>query len=193
MSQDAGGIFDRMLAGGIISHDDPEMKRVWAKIARTIKLSSLLNTSTDVNQIRGRLSEIISSTIDSSTIIFVPFYTNFGQHIKIGRQVFINHDCSFLDMGGITIEDNVQIGPKVSLITENHPLAPSQRKDLELKGILLKKNAWLGAGVTILPGVTIGENAIVAAGSVVSKDVAANTVVAGVPAKVIKIIPAQEM
>lgn len=193
MSQDAVGIFDRMLAGGIISHDDPEMKRVWAKIARTIKLSSLLNTSTDVNQIRGRLSEIISSTIDSSTIIFVPFYTNFGQHIKIGRQVFINHDCSFLDMGGITIEDNVQIGPKVSLITENHPLAPSQRKDLELKGILLKKNAWLGAGVTILPGVTIGENAIVAAGSVVSKDVAANTVVAGVPAKVIKTIPAQEM
>ncbi|MGO4999530.1 sugar O-acetyltransferase [Oceanisphaera sp. W20_SRM_FM3] len=193
MSQDTAGIFDRMLAGGIINHDDPEMKRVWAKIARTIKLSSLLNASTDVHQIRGRLSEITNSTIDSSTIIFVPFYTNFGQHIKIGRQVFINHDCSFLDMGGITIEDNVQIGPKVSLITENHPLAPARRKDLDLKGITLKKNAWLGAGATILPGVTIGENAVVAAGSVVSKDVAANTVVAGVPANVINTIPDQEM
>lgn len=179
-------IFDRMLAGGIIEHDDAEMKKVWAQIARTIKLSAALNTSTDINQTRGRLSEIIKSSIDTSSIIFVPFYTNFGQHIKIGRHVFINHDCSFLDMGGITLEDNVQIGPKVSLITENHPLDPERRKDLDLKAIIIKHNAWLGAGVTILPGVTVGENSVVAAGSVVTKNVAPNTVVAGVPAKVIK-------
>lgn len=175
-----------MLKGGIIEHDDPEMKKVWVQIARTLKLSSVLNSSADVNQTRGRLSEITKQAIDSSNIIFAPFYTNFGQHIKIGRHVFINHDCSFLDMGGITLEDNVQIGPKVSLITENHPLDPAKRKDLDLKAIIIKKNAWLGAGVTILPGVTVGENAVVAAGAVVTNDVAANTLVAGVPATFIK-------
>jgi len=89
-------------------------------------------------------------------------------------------------MGGITIEDDVLVGPKVSLITENHPTDPSDRKTLTLKPILIKRNAWIGAGAIILPGVTIGENAIVAAGAVVSKDVADNTIVGGIPAKYLK-------
>ncbi|ART81093.1 acetyltransferase [Oceanisphaera avium] len=186
MTATNASIFSRMRAGGVIEHRDPEMKKVWQKIARTIKLSAALNSATDVKQIRGRLSEIINVDIDASTIIFTPFYTNFGQHIRLGRHVFINHDCSFLDMGGITIEDNVQIGPKVSLITENHPLTARDRKNLVLQSILIKRNAWLGAGVTVLPGVIIGENAVVAAGAVVTQSVAANTLVAGVPAKVIK-------
>ncbi|MGO1617472.1 MAG: DapH/DapD/GlmU-related protein [Oceanisphaera sp.] len=185
MSQQHSGIFANMLAGGIIKNDAPDMKKVWGQIARTRKLSVELNNSTSVNQSRGRLSEIINHNIAASTIILVPFHTNFGQHITLGHNVFINHDCSFLDMGGITIEDNVQIGPKVSLITEDHPLEPTQRRDLKLSAIVIKNNAWLGAGAMILPGVTIGENAVVAAGAVVTKDVAANTVVAGVPAKLI--------
>jgi acetyltransferase-like isoleucine patch superfamily enzyme len=81
------------------------------------------------------------------------------------------------------------IGPKVSLITENHPVDPANRKSLDLAKIVIKKNAWIGAGAIILPGVTVGENAIVAAGAVVNKDVADNTIVAGVPAKKIKNIP----
>jgi acetyltransferase-like isoleucine patch superfamily enzyme len=89
-------------------------------------------------------------------------------------------------LGGITIEDNVLIGPKVNLITENHPTDPTQRKSLILHPIHIKNNAWIGAGATILPGVTIGENSIVAAGAVVNKDVPANTIVGGVPAKIIK-------
>lgn len=89
-------------------------------------------------------------------------------------------------MGGITIEDDVQIGPKVSLITENHPIDPSQRKFLDLKPIVIKKNAWIGAGAIILPGVTIGENSVVAAGAVVNNDVPENTIVGGVPAKHLK-------
>lgn len=186
MSQDNIDIFKRMLAGGIIRNDDPQMAEVWKVVFRTIQLSSVLNTSTDVDQIRERLSEITGSEIDKSTMIFVPFYTNFGQHIKLGKNIFINHACSFLDLGGITIEDDVLIGPKVNLITENHPLDPSQRKVLDLKSILIKRNAWIGAGATILPGVTVGENAVVAAGAVVNKDVPANTVVGGVPAKVIR-------
>jgi acetyltransferase-like isoleucine patch superfamily enzyme len=100
--------------------------------------------------------------------------------------VFINHACSFLDLGGITIEDDVLIGPKVSLITENHPLDPADRRALLTKPIVIRRKAWIGAAATILPGVTIGENAVVAAGAVVNTDVPANTVVGGIPAKFIK-------
>lgn len=175
-----------MRAGGIIHMSDPQMPKVWEIVARTIKLSAALNTSTDIDQIRDRLSEITGNQIDKTTTVFIPFHTNFGRHTKIGKNVFINHDCSFLDLGGITIEDHVQIGPKVSLITENHPLDPSIRKSLDLKSILIKRNAWIGAGAIILPGITIGENSVIAAGAVVNKDVPDNTVVGGVPAKVIR-------
>jgi len=181
-------IFQRMLAGGIIHMTDAQMPKVWEIVSQTIKLSAALNTSTNVDQIRDYLSGITGSEIDKNTTVFAPFYTNFGRHTKIGKNVFINHACSFLDLGGIIIEDDVQIGPKVSLITENHPLDPSTRKSLDLKSVLIKRNAWIGAGAIILPGVTIGENSVVAAGAVVNKDVPANTVVGGVPAKIIRTI-----
>ena len=179
-------IFDRLKAGQPIRLDDPEFSKVQEVIDRTIKLSSQLNTSTDIDQIRKRLSEIIGSTIDKTTTVFTPFYTNFGRFLTIGKGVFINHACSFLDMGGITIEDDVLIGPKVNLITENHPLNPTERKSLICKPILIKRKAWIGAAASILPGVTIGENAVVAAGAVVTADVPPNTIVGGIPAKFIK-------
>jgi acetyltransferase-like isoleucine patch superfamily enzyme len=100
--------------------------------------------------------------------------------------VFINFDCTFLDLGGITIDDNVMLAPKVSLLSEGHPVAVNDRQTLTVGKIHIQKNAWIGAGATILQGVTIGENAVVAAGAVVSKDVPANTVVGGIPAKHIK-------
>ena len=181
-------IFDRMRSGELFRLDDPEYPRVLEIVNRTLRLSAQLNASGDVDQVRQLLSEIIGSPIDDSTTIFTPFYTNFGRFITIGKNVFINHACSFLDMGGITIEDNVLIGPKVNLITENHPLDPSNRTSLIATAIVVKRNAWIGAAATILPGVTIGENAVVAAGALVSKDVAPNTVVAGVPAKMVKVI-----
>jgi acetyltransferase-like isoleucine patch superfamily enzyme len=177
-------IFQRMLAGGIIRND--ELGEAWEVVYHAQKLSPTLNASTTMEEMRERLSEIIGSTIDESTTVFVPFHTNFGKHIKLGKNIFINHACTFLDLGGITIEDDVQIGPKVNLITENHPVDPSQRKHLDLKSILIKRNAWIGAGATILPGVIIGENSIVAAGAVVNKDVPPNTIVGGIPAKMIK-------
>jgi acetyltransferase-like isoleucine patch superfamily enzyme len=179
-------IFNRMRAGEIIRQNDPEYPKVMEVVNRTISSSAMLNASTDVDQIRDRLSEIIGSEIDKSTTIFAPFHTNFGRFIRIGKNVFINHACSFLDLGGITIEDDVLIGPKVNLITENHPLDPADRKSLICKPITVKRNAWIGAAATILPGVTIGENSIVAAGAVVSKDVPANTIAGGVPAKVLR-------
>jgi acetyltransferase-like isoleucine patch superfamily enzyme len=181
-------IFDRMKAGESLRFDDPEYAKVMEVVTRTQALSVQLNASTNIDQVRERLSEIIGSPINKSTRIFPPFYTNFGQFITLGKNVFINHACSFVDMGGITIEDDVLIGPRVNLLTENYPLDPSDRQTLQLKSILIKRNAWIGTAATILPGVTIGENAIVAAGAVVSKDVPANTVVGGVPAKIIKTI-----
>ncbi len=189
MGQENIDIFERMRAGGLIKHSDPQMPRLWEIVSQTIRLSAILNTSTSIDEIRDRLSKIIGKAIDQSSTIFVPFYTNFGRHIIIGKNVFINHACSFLDLGGITIEDDVMIGPKVNLITENHPVNPLERKSLILHSILIKRNAWIGAGSTILPGITIGENAIVAAGALVNKNVPDNTIVAGVPAKVIGAIP----
>lgn len=179
-------IFQKMLAGGIIL--DEEMGEAWETVFRAQRLLPALNASTTIDEMRERLSEIIDSKIDKSTTVFVPFYTNFGKHIKLGKNVFINHVCTFLDLGGITIEDDVQIGPKVNLITENHPVNPVKRKSLDLKSIMIKRNAWIGAGATILPGVTIGENSIVAAGAVVNKDVPDNSIFGGIPAKFIKAI-----
>jgi acetyltransferase-like isoleucine patch superfamily enzyme len=179
-------IFERMLAGGIIRND--EMGEAWNLVFRAQRLSPALNASTSINEMRERLGELIGSSIDNSTTVFVPFHTNFGRHIRIGKNVFINHACSFLDLGGITIEDDVQIGPRVNLVTENHPIDPAKRKHLDLKSIVIKRNAWIGAGVTILPGVTVGENSIVAAGAVVNNDVPDNTIVGGVPAKVLRVL-----
>ena len=179
-------IFDRMRTGGIIPHSDPQWAEVWEIVNQTISLSSKLNASGNVDEIRAILSEILGQNIDSSTTVLAPFSTNFGKHTTIGKNVFINHGCSFLDLGGITIEDDVLIGPQVKLVTENHPVDPSNRKSLDLKSIHIGKNVWLGAGAIILPGVTVGENSIVAAGAVVTKDVPSNTIVGGVPAKFIK-------
>jgi acetyltransferase-like isoleucine patch superfamily enzyme len=187
MSYQKIDIFKRMLAGGVISSDDPEMPDLWQAVAATIKLSAALNTAESIDEIRAQLCIITGKEIDHSTTIFIPFYTNFGRHITIGKNVFINHACSFLDLGGITIEDNVQIGPRVNLVTENHPLNPLERKSLLLNSIIIKKNAWIGAGATILPGVTIGENSIIAAGAVVNKSIPDNAIAGGVPAKVIKL------
>lgn len=184
---DKGDIFQRMQAGEPLRKDDPEYARFGEVVACTIRLCVGMNaTATDVDQVRGQLSDIIGSEIDPSTTIFPPFHTNFGRFIRLGKNVFINHACSFLDIGGITIEDDVQIGPRVNLTSENHPLDPTDRQTVILQPIVIKRNAWIGAGATILPGVTVGENAIVAAGAVVSRDVPPNTVVAGVPARVVK-------
>jgi acetyltransferase-like isoleucine patch superfamily enzyme len=178
--------FDKMRSRGSLKPGDPELPELTEAVTRTLQLVAQLNASGDTDQVRNYLSKITGTPIDQSTRIFPPFYTNFGRFTTIGRNVFINHACSFLDIGGITIEDDVKMGPRVNLITENHPLNPAERQTLLFKPITIKRNAWIGAAATILPGVTIGENAVVAAGALVSKDVEPNTIVAGVPAKFIR-------
>jgi len=179
-------IFERLQRGETILQNDPEAYRMREESFITKKLVAQMNSTPDPDEIRNLLGQITGSEIDPSVAVFTPLHINYGKHTKIGRNVFINFDCVFLDLGGITIEDNVQIAPKVSLLSEGHPTSIADRHSLIPKPIHIKKNAWIGANATILQGVTIGENAVVAAGAVVSKDVPDNTIVGGVPAKIIK-------
>ena len=179
-------IFEQLRDGEIIASNNPESYKLREASFATKKLLVKLNNSFDPAEIKKLLSQIIGSEIDESVAVFTPLYINYGKHTKIGKNVFINFDCVFLDLGGITIEDNVLIAPKVSLLSEGHPVSPNERQSLVPGHIYIKKNAWIGAGATILPGVTVGENAVVAAGAVISKDVPANTVAGGIPAKHIK-------
>lgn len=179
-------IFERLQSGESVPFDDPQYPEIFKVVERTMKLLAELNASTDSSTVRRILGEISGTDIDSGTTVFLPFQTNLGIFTRLGKNVFINHDCTFLDMGGITIEDDVMIAPKVCITTEGHPLQPHERKQLFVKPVVIKRNAWIGAGAIILPGITIGENSVVAAGAVVNKDVPENTVVGGVPAKVIK-------
>ncbi len=178
-------IFERLLIGETIFPNDSQIGRLRAEAFAVKALLNQMNNAVNPEEIKQILSKILDKELQDVTV-FTPLYINCGKHITIGKNVFINFDCTFLALGGITIEDDVLIGPKVSLITENHPLDPQERKGLTGKPILIKKNAWIGANATILPGVTIGENAVVAAGAVVSKDVPDNTIVGGIPAKFIK-------
>ena len=138
------------------------------------------------DEVRQMMAELTASEVDESFGIFPPFYTDCGKNIKIGKRVFINAGCQFQDQGGIEIGDDVLIGPQTIIATLNHDPNPEKRGGMIPKPVKIGNKVWLGARVTICPGVTIGEGAIVGAGAVVTKNVPAHTVVAGVPAKVIK-------
>ncbi|MFD2904321.1 DapH/DapD/GlmU-related protein [Sphingobacterium anhuiense] len=179
-------IFDRLKRQKSIAPGDPQAYRLREASFATKALLLQMNNSDDPKEIRDILSQITAGNIDESTTVFTPLYINYGKNTSIGKNVFINFDCVFLDLGGIIIEDDVLIAPKVSLLTEGHPIEPHNRQSLTVAPIHIKKNAWIGANATVLPGVTIGENAVVAAGAVVGKDVPDNTIVGGIPAKIIK-------
>ena len=160
---------------------------LYADVQRTMRLAAEMNTGYHTEaEVRDYMRQITGSEIDETLRIFTPFHINYGKKTTFGRDCFVNFGCTFLALGGITIEDDVFIGPHCVLATEYHPENPATRHSLLTKPIVVKRNAWLGANVTVLAGVTIGENAIVAAGSVVTKDVPDNMVVAGSPARVIR-------
>ncbi|MFV8343509.1 sugar O-acetyltransferase [Flavobacterium sp. XS2P39] len=183
-------IFTRDRSGETILLNDPEYPKLFKVIQKAIRTTAKLNNlvTDDLQEINVIFSELIGKKVDDTFFIIPPFYSDYGENISVGKNVFVNHACTFMDRGGITIEDNVLIGPKVNLITTNHPINPAERRATISQPIVIKKGAWIGVGATILPGVTVGENSIVAAGAVVSKDVPDNTIVGGIPAKVIKSI-----
>lgn len=162
-------------------------QRYRARINRNQKLVQKLNTSILSNEeIHELISQITNSHFDASNLVKLPFYTDFGGNISFGKNISINCGVMFTDLGGIVIDDEVAIGPRVSLITVNHLQDPKKRHFLDLAPVHLKQNCWIGANAVILPGVTVGKNSIVAAGAIVTKDVPDNTIVAGVPAKILK-------
>ncbi len=180
-------IFERMKQGELILENDPEYPILYEALLRGMRITGQLNASYHTKeQTREIISELTGQELDETTWIVPPFYTDFGQFIRLGKKVFVNSGCIFMDRGGITLEDGVFIGPNVNIITENHAENPELRHNVYTKPILIKRNAWIGAAAIILPGVTIGENAIVAAGSVVTKDVPDNMIVGGNPAKAIR-------
>lgn len=183
-------IFNREKAGELISLHDTEYSKIEILINEAQKIIAEINTGYhEPVEVRNFFSTLIGIEVDSSFSLLPPFYTDFGKNIRVGKNVFINHGCEFMDRGGIIIEDNVLIGPKVNLITINHPIDPLLRRSTYCAAIHIGKNVWIGAASSIMPGVSIGENSIVAANAVVTKDVPANTIVGGIPAKVIKTIP----
>jgi acetyltransferase-like isoleucine patch superfamily enzyme len=149
----------------------------------TANLNAVYHTPEEIVEI---MSELTGRKIHETFQLFPPFYADCGKNITFGKNVFINSGCRFQDQGGITVGDGSLIGHCVVLATLNHRLAPDGRQDMYPAPIVIGKNVWIGANATILPGVTVGDNAVVAAGAVVARDVPAAVVVGGVPAKVIK-------
>ena len=146
----------------------------------------LNNTYHTPEEVRNLLSRFFGKTVDESFRVFPPFYTDFGKNITVGKNVFINACCHFQDHGGVSLGDGCQIGHNVVFATLNHGLAPEDRQTTYPAPITLGKNVWVGSNSTILQGVTIGDNAVIAAGAVVTKDVPENTIVGGVPARIIR-------
>ena len=175
----------------IIYRRTPESAAMLANVKRAMAITAALNrlTFNDTDEIRALFSELIGKKVDESFLLIPPFYTAGGTEIRVGHDVFINQNCTFYDLGGLDIANDVMIGPNVSIITTGHPLEPSQRRAATIgKPIAIEKNVWIAAGATIIGGVTVGENSVVAAGSVVTKAVPPNTLVGGNPARVIRSI-----
>ena len=180
---------DRLNSGKTVeAGSEPHQFMHWAS-QEALRLTAEINGRYHTpEELRGLFSQLTGQPVDESFGLFPPFYTDCGKNIHVGRQVFINMGCKFQDQGGIFIDDGVLIGHNVVLATLNHAMPPERRSDMLPAPIHIGKRVWIGSNATVLPGVTIGNGAVVAAGGVVTKDVPANALVGGVPAKVIHYI-----
>jgi acetyltransferase-like isoleucine patch superfamily enzyme len=178
-------------AAKVIPRRTPESAAMTAEVKRAMAITAAINRLTydDAAQVRALFGALIGKPVDDSFFLIPPFYATGGADTRIGRNVFVNQNCTFYDLGGLDIADDVMIGPNVSLITSGHPLDPFQRRAAVVaKPIVIERNVWISAGAIITGGVTVGENSVVAAGAVVTKDVPPNTLVGGNPAQVIRSI-----
>jgi acetyltransferase-like isoleucine patch superfamily enzyme len=167
----------------------PESRAFVADVERAWRLVERLNAlpAGDQPRIREAFAELTETAVDESLRLVPPFRTEYGRNLRVGRDVFVNHDCTIMDLGGVDIGDEVMIGPNVQIITSGHPLDPETRRStIVADPIRIEQGAWIAAGATIIGGVTVGRDAVVAAGAVVTKDVPPRTMVAGVPAVVIR-------
>ena len=178
--------FRKIMATGKLV--EGEMLKTFHKLSQAaLKITMELNNKYHTEEeIVDLFSELTGRNVDKSFRLFPPFYTDCGKNIKIGKNVFINACCKFQDQGGIEIGDGVLIGHNVTLATLNHDENPKDRQNIYPKPIKIGNNVWIGSNATVLQGVTIGDGAIVGANAVVTKDVPSNTVVAGIPAKIMR-------
>ncbi len=180
-------IFERLKAGEAIHMVDvPEYHAIAHKeMDRCRKLCFKINhTLPDRAEIHPIEEELFTQGLSAKSYFTPPFQVDYANQVSIGEGVFANHDLTLMSAGGITLEDGVMLGPHATVLTVNHDLHELQI--IKCKPVIIKNNAWIGANVTILPGVMIGEGAIVGSASVVTKDVAPHTIVVGNPARFIK-------
>jgi len=166
----------------LIPRRTPESRAVAERTQVVMDLTSQLNVlrHSDVDGRTAILREILGRPVPETLTLFPPFFCDYGLNLHFGEHVFVNQNCSFYDMGGISIGDRTLIGPGVTLATAGHPVDPAKRFDgITVAPIVIEANVWIGANATVAPGVTIGTGAVVAAGAVVAKDVPANCVVSG--------------
>ena len=180
--------FRELMANGTYVVANSELHQTFHKFSQdALKITSEINNKYHTpEEVRELFSKLTESEIDETFGLFPPFYTDCGKNIKIGKNVFINACCRFQDQGGIEIGDGSLIGHNTTIATLNHDFNPAKRQNLTPSPVKIGKNVWIGSDCTILPGVTIGDGAIIGAGSVVTKSVPKNTIAVGNPARVIK-------
>lgn len=183
---DEPSIIRRLRNGETISRDDLDFHVLLERYRFARNIIPRLNACTDDESRNAVFKELLGYELDPSVIINPPFFTDWGMFITIGRNTFINSNCTLLDQGGIDIGENVMFGPGVSVISSGHPPEPEKRGNAMNRKVTIGDNVWVGANATILPGVTVGCNSVIGACAVVTKDVPPNTVVVGNPARVLK-------
>lgn len=179
---------DYMNAGKRVTAGSETHQFMNAAAFEVIELTNRLNASHNISEIQELFAKITGKPVNRTFSLLPPFYTDFGKNITVEDDVFINSGCRFQDQGGIVIGEGALIGHNVALVTLNHDMNPEFRHDLHPAPIRIGKRVWIGANAVICPGVTVQDGAVVAAGAVVTKDVPANAVVGGVPAKVIRYV-----
>ena len=173
----------------LIRNHSPEFDAFAGRVQRALRISARLSALSfdDADAIRELFAELIGKPVAASFSLFPPFTADYGLNITVGERVFVNQECLFLGHGAIDIGDRVLIGPRVSLITAGHPVDPAQRRSfIDAEPVVVGDDVWIGAGATVVPGVTIGHDSVVAAGAVVTRDVPPRTLVGGNPARVIR-------
>lgn len=179
---------ERMLAGDLYIADDPENARL---AQRAVRLADAYHRAAvdDEAAARPLLDELIGS-LGEDAFVKPPLFVDYGENISIGPRTFVNYNLTALDVAAITIGADCQIGPNVQLLTPTHPIEPGPRRDkLEAAlPITIGDNVWLGGGVIVCPGVSIGDDSVIGAGSVVTRDIPAGVVAVGNPARVLRSI-----